>query len=53
MSAAKRMSEAFESHQVPDFKAMSRNDPQAKEHQWYDKEWFESGRATPGMFQTQ
>lgn len=48
MSAAKRMAEAVGSNDDPDFNAMSREDEKAKEHQWYDEEWFQAGMATPG-----
>lgn len=51
LSAAKRMADAIGSNRVPDYTAMSCNDPQAREHEWCDTEWFDSGRATPGMFQ--
>lgn len=53
MSAAKRLADAVGSNRIPDFKAMSRDDPKAKEHLWYDAEWFASGTATPGKFHVQ
>lgn len=51
MSAAKRLADALGSEEDPAYNKMSRNDPLAKEHNWYDEEWFASGMATPGKLQ--